>query len=104
MRLILIGFGNVGQGLAQILHDKAEDLQTRHGFEAQIVGVATGSRGILAHNSGLSISDLLEAMSKGSFDHYPYSDGLRRYDDAVQMIREVKADVLVEASPTNLTT
>jgi homoserine dehydrogenase len=26
MRLVLIGFGTVGQGLAQILHDKAEDL------------------------------------------------------------------------------
>jgi homoserine dehydrogenase len=104
MRLILIGFGNVGQGLAQILHDKAEDLKTRHGFEAQIVGVATGSRGIIAHHAGLAIPDLLDAISTGSFDHYPYSDGLRRYDDAMQMIRETQADVLVEASPTNLNT
>jgi homoserine dehydrogenase len=104
MRLILIGFGNVGQGLAQILHDKTEDLKIRHGFEVQIVGVATGSRGIIAHHTGLAIPDLLDAMSKGSFDHYPYSDGLRRYDDAVQMIRETQADVLVEASPTNLNT
>jgi homoserine dehydrogenase len=104
MRLILIGFGNVGQGLAQILHDKSEDLKTRHGFEAQIVGVATGSRGIIAHHAGLAIPDLLDAISTGSFDHYPYSDGLRRYDDAMQMIRETQADVLVEASPTNLNT
>jgi homoserine dehydrogenase len=104
MRLILIGFGNVGQGLAQILHDKAEDLKNRHGFEAQIVGVATGSRGIIAHHAGLAIPDLLDAISTDNFDHYPYSDGLRRYDDAVQMIRETQADVLVEASPTNLNT
>jgi homoserine dehydrogenase len=32
MRLVLIGFGTVGQGLAQILHHKAEDLKKRHVF------------------------------------------------------------------------
>lgn len=104
MRLILIGFGTVGQGLAQILQDKAEDLKKRQGFEGRIVGVATGSRGILYHDDGLSITDLVDAVHQGSFDHYPNSDGLHRYDDVVQMIQDAKADALVEASPTHLDT
>ncbi|MDQ7025994.1 MAG: homoserine dehydrogenase [Anaerolineae bacterium] len=102
MRLILIGFGTVGQGLAQILQDKAADLKKRQGFEGRIVGVATGSRGILYHDDGLSPADLLAAIDKGSFDHYPNSVGLHRYNDVVQMIQAATADVLVEASPTHL--
>lgn len=104
MRLILIGFGTVGQGLAEILRDKAADLAARHGFEAHIVAVATGSRGMLYHPDGLAITDLLAAISRGSFEHYPYHDGLRRYDEVLKLIREARADVVVEASPTKLDT
>lgn len=105
MRLILVGFGTVGQGLAEILHEKADELARNYGFVPRIVGVATGRRGIIAHQDGLSLADLLQAMRSGGLQHYPDVAGLwRDFTSAEQMIRSVDADVLVEASPTNLQT
>lgn len=104
MRIILIGFGVVGQGLAQILRDKATELERRQSFSARIVGVVTASKGNLYHPNGLEIDALLSAAEAGSFATYPEDPQLRRDWDARKMIRNGEADVLVEASPTNLQT
>ena len=104
MRLILIGFGVVSQGFAKILLDKADHLQARHGFSAEIVGVVTASKGNLYHPAGLDIAHLLRTAEKGSFSNYPESAQLRRDWDAREMIVKGAADVLLEASPTNLET
>ena len=102
MKLALIGFGVVGQGLAEILRDKAAELRAQSGFEAHIVAVATYSRGTLYHPDGLHIGDLLAAIGKGHLDHYPDAPGLSRNEDTLALIRRCNADVVVEASPTNL--
>ena len=102
MRIIMIGFGAVGQGLAQILRDKAADLQSRQGFSARIVGVVTASKGNLYHRDGLDNDALLHAAESGSFASYPDKPQLRRDLEARQMIQSAEADVLVEVSPTDL--
>ena len=56
MKIALIGFGTVGQGLAQILRDQAGDLQARYGFSTPIVAVATRSRGSLVHPNGVPMA------------------------------------------------
>jgi homoserine dehydrogenase len=104
MKLILVGFGVVGQGFAEILMDKANDLQEKSDFSAQVVGVITGSKGTLYHPAGLDLSALLDATQAGSFEGYPESDGLKRNWDATEMITKGTADVVVEMSPTNLDT
>ncbi len=104
MKLILIGFGVVGQGFAEILRDKGLELQRKHNFAAQIIGVVTVSKGTLYHSSGLEIPSLLEAAAGGSFDNYPTQPGLRRDLTAGDMIGAREADALVEVSPTNLET
>jgi homoserine dehydrogenase len=104
MNLALIGFGGVGQGLAHILASKAADLHDAHGFEARIVAVVTRSRGSLYAPNGLDIPALLEAMAAGGLSHYPDQPGLRRDFDALTIARESNADVLIEASPSNLET
>lgn len=101
MRLLLIGFGAVGQGLAKILRDQAAYLQEREEFSAQIVGVATRSRGTLYHPDGLDIDALLNVSH---LDQYPQTDGLVRGGDTLELIRTAHADVLVEASYSILTT
>jgi homoserine dehydrogenase len=103
MRLILIGFGTVGQGLVEIFQQKAEQLAASYGFVPQIVAVATGTRGILHDPDGLSLDVLLQAMQAGGLQHYPDQPRLRReFSSAEQLIRTVDADVVVEVSPTNL--
>lgn len=105
MKLMMIGFGVVGQGLAMILRDKADYLKETYNFEPKIVGVATNSRGILYQANGLSIDALLSAAEKGSFEHYPDEEGLERnFSDAVDLIQGRGADVLIEVSPTNIET
>ncbi len=104
-KLALIGFGTVGQGLAQILHDKGAALRQNLDFEAQIVAVCTRSRGSLYDPAGLDIGQLLDIMrTTGQLADYPDSPGLQRGWDNLQTIRESNADTIVEISYTNLTT
>ncbi len=103
-KLALIGFGSVGQGLAQILRDKKDSLSQGFGFEAQIVAVATRSKGSLYHPEGLDIAQLLPAIKKGSLAHYPDSPGLQRGWDNLKTIRQSNAETIMEVSTTNLTT
>ncbi len=102
MKLILIGFGVVGQGFAEILRDKGFELRRKHNFRADIVGVVTASKGSLYHPAGLDITSLLQAAESGSFDGYHAQAGLRRDLSAGDMIAAREADALVEVSPTNL--
>lgn len=104
MKLALIGFGTVGQGLAEILRDKGAELETQFGFRGDIVAVATQRRGTLYHPDGLDIDDLLTAIGKGHLDHYPDVLGLTRGWDALTLIKQSNADVMVESTHTNLET
>ena len=104
MKLILIGFGVVGQGFTEILRDKSAELQGKHDFAARVIGVVTASKGSLYRSAGLDLTALLQAAAAGSFDGYPQAAGLRRGMSARDMIAAGEADVLVEMSPTNLDT
>lgn len=104
MKLILIGFGVVGQGFAEILLSKATQLAQEQDFSPLIVGVVTATKGTLFRNAGLDIAALLAAAQAGSFDAYPEQTGLRRDMSASAMIQAGSADALVELSPTNLDT
>lgn len=105
MKIILVGFGTVGQGFAELLQEKAKILQSRYEFEPVISGVATRSKGIIYRYQGLSIPDLLEAAKKGSFEHYPDADGVERdFSDTVDLLQRRGADVMVEVTPTDLKT
>jgi homoserine dehydrogenase len=102
MKIALIGFGVVGQGLLEILRDKGADLKAQNGFEAQVVAVATRSKGTLYNPAGLDIHSLLAAAD--NFSQYPDAAGLERGEDILSLIKNCNADVLVECSNTNLQT
>lgn len=104
MRIALIGFGSVGQGLAAILRDKHAELRDRYGFTPTLTAVVTRSRGALLHPDGLDPAALLSAVKAGGLDHYPDAPGLVRGFDALAAAASPAVDVLVEASPTDLTT
>lgn len=108
MKIALIGFGGVGQGLIEILRDKAEYLRAAYGFEARIVAVATRTRGSLVvpgdSPDGLDPAGLLDAIAAGSLYQYPNAASLERGWDAERIARESDAEVLIEASPTDLET
>jgi len=104
-KLALVGFGTVGQGLAEILRDKGEELRVRHGFEAQVVAISTLTKGAIYHPGGLDIAAALRATQEtGSLDAYPEAPGLVRGWEGLRAIRESNADTVVEATWTDLET
>jgi homoserine dehydrogenase len=104
MKLALIGFGTVGQGLAELLRDRAADLRDRYGFSPALVAVATGRHGTLCCPAGMDADALLRAAARGSLDHYPGAPGLTRGLDVLALLNASGADTLVEASPTDFRT
>lgn len=105
MDIALIGFGNVGQGFAQLLHDKANDLRQRYNFSPRIVAISTHSRGSLFDPQGLKIADALASMRDyDTLAHYPNTDTLERSWSAQKIAMQSTANVIVEVSPSNLTT
>ncbi len=104
LRLALIGFGTVGQGLAEILQTNAEALAAQQGFRATVVAVSDLLKGSVYHPDGLDLQALLQAGKAGALSQYPDQPGLVRGWDALTAIKQSNADVVVEVSYTDLKT
>ena len=99
-RLILAGFGVVGQAFAQLLEKKNVYLQKQYGVELHLVGVANARQGFIYREDGLYIPTLLRLVAaKRSLAEYP---GVVRRQTALDGLQDFDADILVEVTPTNL--
>jgi len=100
-RLLLLGFGTVGQGVAARLRAAASEL-LGHGCVPRIVGVVDPVLGSVACVDGLDPGQLLEMVAAGT----PLSSyaGARSLGDALEAIESVDADIVLEMTPTNLRT
>ncbi|MBN2118457.1 MAG: homoserine dehydrogenase [Anaerolineales bacterium] len=100
--LALIGFGNVGQALAQILRDQRANLARQFGADFKIVAVCDLLKGSVCDPNGLDPATLFEAVTgTGKLEtivapHHGW--------DALRTIAESGADVVVELSYTDLKT
>ncbi|MFN7020444.1 MAG: homoserine dehydrogenase [Phycisphaerales bacterium] len=103
MRIVLVGFGSVGRAFAEMLAQRGDALYAAHGLWPRLVGVVD-SRGAAASEAGLSVAALVEARSKGGSVGTLPSAGLGAVarDDVAPLIRDLAADVVVEASPSDL--
>ncbi len=98
-RLALVGFGAVGRGVAEILAHHHRRLVERYGADIRIVAICTRRWGAY-DAAGLDAASVLRAAASGDTAGLP---GACRWS-ATEMIGSVAADVLVEASPTDMTT
>lgn len=104
-KIALLGFGVVGQGLAEILVTKADVLSKSLGFEAKIVAISDLMKGSLYHPDGLDLSQALRAVNEtGSLESYPETIGLMKGWDSFQTIRDTNADTIVEITFTDVKT
>ncbi len=100
--LALIGFGNVGQGLAEILSKKAQLLREKFDADIRIVAICDLYKGSIADPSGLDPAALLQHVNDhGDVKEFPAPD---RGWDARETIEKSGANVLVELSFTDLET
>jgi|TARA_B100001964_G_C14244018_1_gene606509 homoserine dehydrogenase len=98
----MIGFGNVGQGLAEILSTKAQLLREKHDADIRIVAICDLYKGSVADPSGLDPLALLDHIrDKGDLKDFPAANSGW---DAQETIEKSGANVLVELSYTDLTT
>ncbi|RCK74110.1 MAG: Homoserine dehydrogenase [Anaerolineae bacterium] len=101
IRLLMIGLGNVGQGLLTILSEQRQALEASYGLRFAIVGVNDLRMGSVADSSGIPFENLLAAATKGDLRTIP----AQKKDLTVEeMLAGLEFDVLVEASYTDLRT
>ncbi|MFC7395393.1 homoserine dehydrogenase [Scopulibacillus cellulosilyticus] len=104
-KLAFIGFGVVGQGLAEILREKKDELKESENFEAEIVAISDLNKGSIYHPDGLDIDTALQLLKEtGNLEDYPQTPGLVKGWDSFKTIRETNADTIIEVSYTDVKT
>ncbi len=102
MRLLMIGFGTVGQGLAELLLEKQGELSSQYGFEWSVTGIADLLKGSAYDPNGL---DLAQAIARAE-----HGESLSEWRDcgsdwdAPTMIANAAADAVVEVTYTDIET
>jgi homoserine dehydrogenase len=100
MKLLIIGFGTVGQALAALFDQSRGRLLAAHGLQPTIVGVVDSKSAVCSHQ-GIDTRALLEAKrSAGGLASLPGS--IPSPANAAELIAETDADCLVQAIPSNL--
>jgi len=98
LRIILCGFGVVGQSFAKLLLSRSEDLYALHGLKPRVVGVFD-SKGTAVSSAGLDLDRLLEIKKKyGSIRKYHNKE---KDASGLEMIEGMDAEVLIETTPSN---
>ena len=100
IKVALVGAGNIGRAFLQLMLDKAALLEQRHGFQMVLVGLADRSGAALSA-AGLEPEGLLalKAAGRGVGD---LALGGQPGMPPDEMVRRCGADLLLEASPTNI--
>ncbi len=102
MRIILVGFGTVGQSLARILNQDKDRLVKAHGFNPQITTIVD-SRGFCTDEDGLDLALALKVKEKyGTVAKYPEKG--QRKNDTSRIISGGDAEAVVEITPSDFKT
>jgi homoserine dehydrogenase len=102
LRLVLAGFGIVGQSFARLLMAQEKELGLSYGLVPQVVGVMDSS-GWLIDEHGIDLKKALKAKKEtGRVAGRGHREEFLR--KAPEFIRDVEAEVLIEATPTNFKT
>ena len=98
MRIILCGFGVVGQSLVKLFESRSDDLYAKYGLKPRVVGVFD-SKGSAVDPSGLNFNKLIETKKKfGTVKNYADT---KNSMSGIDMLKNVEADVLIETTASN---
>ena len=99
MRILLVGFGAVGQALATLLIKERDWLVKNFGFDPQVTAILD-SQGSCRDDNGLDLSLALKVKAKtGTIRNYP--DKGRRETLGSTIISDTEAETLIETTPSN---
>lgn len=99
MRLIIVGFGVVGQSFAKLILSRAADLYNTYGVNPRVVA-CVDKKGAVVCPSGIDLQKLLDIKKmKGTVVDYR-SDGSKSLE--YDIVEQTDSDVLLELTSTNL--
>ena len=100
LRLALLGFGTVGQWLAEALHTQHAWLQQAFGLDVTLISVATAHHGLIYRDDGLEIPTLLELVAtRQPLTAHPK---VTRWTNVLEGLQATSGDVLAEATGATL--
>ncbi len=101
MRLLFLGFGTVGQGLAELLIEKEQKLRDENDLEVKVVGIGDMLKGSLYNPNGVDLKGALEKAKAGE----KISDLPDAFEgDALELIKATEADMMIEMTYTDIKT
>jgi len=100
MRMIIVGFGTVGQSLARILQSKEEQLLIEFGFHPRIVALVDRT-GAMIDPGGLDLNRAVTVKQKTGSVAQDTKLG-RQGMDAKEVIESVEAEAVLELTPSNM--
>lgn len=99
MRLIIVGFGVVGQSFAKLILSRAADLYNTYGINPRVVA-CVDKKGAVVCPSGIDLRKLLDIKRiKGTVVEYR-SEGSKSLE--YDIVEQTDSDVLLELTSTNL--
>jgi homoserine dehydrogenase len=101
VRLVLIGFGNLGRGLSLVLAKKARFLREKHGLIPRVAAIVDET-GALVDDRGVPMRKLAALARSGEM--VARFSGAKPGKLALETIENVEADVVFELTPTNIKT
>ena len=98
-KICLMGFGSVGQGIANVLSLKKDMIKEEYGADVKLVAVADSSSSAICQE-GLDEKLLLETKkNEGKVGAYPeYGSSI----SGIEVLDSVDYDCLIECTPTNI--
>lgn len=100
-RIVLCGFGRVGQAFAALVAERGAEIETRYGLRLQLMAIVDIVGAAMAPERGVPVTDLLGHVRQGGTVETFGAYG-RPGITGAEVIDKMAADVLVEATPTNL--
>ena len=101
VKLAMIGFGNVGQGLVKIFKDRGDSLAEHFKVQFSVVAICDLRSGNVYNPAGLSLEEILAAAEIGDLTTVKASE---KGWSVEETISQAEYDTLIEASFTDLQT
>jgi homoserine dehydrogenase len=98
-KLAFLGFGNVGQALADLLSKKKNEIVNNYDINFSVTGIATGRHGMAIDPNGIELSKVCDLAKRDET-----ITSLNRNNEllsAKDFIQKCRADVMFESIPVN---
>lgn len=99
-KILIVGFGTVGQGFLELLVQKKDFLKEKFGLDFKLVGVCDILKGSVLNKKGLDMRSVLKWVKDGkNLNDFPEG---KKGLNAIEIIENSDASILFEATYTDI--